>query len=117
MEGLLSEVDLAALKGPLADYVAAMAREAVKASAEGWVEDDLAFCESWAFDLASITVSVAVWQGREDLMVPSSRGQWLATHAPVARPHLLQGVGHLSLVARIDEVLEDLLKHRRPQPV
>ena len=115
MGGLLSEPDLAALKGPLADYIAALAREAVRVGAEGWVEDDLAFCEPWAFDLASITVPVAVWQGGEDLMVPLGHGQWLAAHVPGARPHLLQGVGHVSLVARLNEVLEDLVHHRGVQ--
>ncbi|MGN6751088.1 MAG: alpha/beta fold hydrolase [Intrasporangium sp.] len=111
--GLLSEPDLAALRGPLADYIAALAREAVRVSAEGWVEDDLAFCDPWGFDPASITVPVAVWQGRKDLMVPSSHGEWLAAHVPGARPHLLDGVGHVSLVARIGEVLDDLAEHRR----
>lgn len=112
MGGLLSGPDLAALTGPLADYIAAMAREAVKAGVEGWVEDDLAFCQPWAFDLAATTVPVAVWQGYEDLMVPSSHGEWLAAHVPGARPHLLPGVGHVSLVARLDEVLEDLVENR-----
>jgi pimeloyl-ACP methyl ester carboxylesterase len=113
MGGLLSEPDLAALKGPLADYIAAMARESVRVSAEGWVEDDLALCEPWGFDLRSITVPVAVWQGSKDLMVPFSHGTWLAAHIPGVRPHLLDGVGHISLVARFAEVLSDLVEHRR----
>ncbi len=113
MGGLLSEPDLAALEGPLADYVAAMAREAVRVGVDGWVEDDLAFCAPWAVDLDSVTVPVAVWQGGEDLMVPASHGEWLAAHVPGARPHLLEGVGHVSLVARLDEVLDDLVAHRR----
>jgi pimeloyl-ACP methyl ester carboxylesterase len=112
MGGLLSEPDLAALEGPLADYIAALAREAVRVGVDGWVEDDLAFCAPWAFDLASIRVPVAVWQGGEDLMVPLSHGEWLAAHVPGARAHLLPGVGHVSLVARLDEVLEDLVRHR-----
>ena len=111
--GLLSEPDLAALQGPLADYIAAMAREAVRVGVEGWVEDDLAFCEPWAVDLASITTPVAIWQGSEDLMVPSAHGEWLAANVRGARPHLLQGVGHVSLVASLDDVLEDLVQHRR----
>lgn len=111
--GLLGAPDLAALKGPLADYIAALAREAVRVGVDGWVEDDLAFCAPWAFDLASITVPVAIWQGSEDLMVPGSHGEWLARHVPGARPHVLEGVGHVSLVAGVDEVLEDLARHRR----
>jgi pimeloyl-ACP methyl ester carboxylesterase len=112
MGGLLSEPDLAALQGPLADYVAATGREAVRVGVDGWVDDDLAFCAPWAFEPAAITVPVAVWQGGEDLMVPLSHGAWLAAHVPGARPHLLAGVGHVSLVARLDEVLEDLVAHR-----
>ncbi|MFM6847618.1 MAG: alpha/beta fold hydrolase [Terrabacter sp.] len=112
LAGLLSESDRRALEGPLADYVAASGREAVRVGPEGWVEDDLAFCRDWGFDPASVTVPVAVWQGREDLMVPASHGEWLATHVPGARPHLLDGVGHVSLVARVGEVLEDLADHR-----
>jgi pimeloyl-ACP methyl ester carboxylesterase len=110
--GLLSEPDLAALRGPLADYVAASAREAVRVGTEGWVEDDLAFCGPWAFELASIRVPVAIWQGGEDLMVPSSHGEWLAARVPGARPHLLDGVGHVSLVAMQHVMIEDLVHHR-----
>lgn len=113
MAGLLSGPDIAALKGPLADYIAAMARESVRVSAEGWVEDDLALCEPWGFDLDSITVPVAIWQGREDLMVPFAHGQWLAGHVPGARPHLIEGVGHISLVASLPEILADLFEHRQ----
>ena len=111
--GLLGAPDLAALTGPLAEYIAALAREAVRVGVDGWVDDDLAFCEPWGFDLASITVPVAIWQGSEDLMVPRSHGEWLAGHVPGARPHLLEGVGHVSLVAGLDEVLEDLVRYRR----
>ena len=114
LRSLLSASDLQALEGPLAEYVAASGREAVRVGPEGWLEDDLAFCRDWGFDLGSVTVPVAVWQGREDLMVPASHGEWLAAHVPGARPHLLEGVGHVALVARVGEILEDLVQHRRP---
>lgn len=114
--GLLSASDLRALEGPLADYVAASGREAVRVGPQGWVEDDLAFCDDWGFDVASLSVPVAVWQGREDLMVPAAHGEWLVAHVPGARSHLLEGVGHVSLVARVGEVLEDLVDHRRALP-
>ena len=74
----------------------------------GWRDDGLALVGDWGFDLADITVPVSVWQGREDAMVPPSHGDWLAANVPTARPHLLDGVGHLSLCARFDDVLADL---------
>jgi pimeloyl-ACP methyl ester carboxylesterase len=113
MGDLLSEPDRVALEGPLADYLAAGTRESVRVSVEGWAEDDLAFCHPWGFDLGSITRPVAIWQGSEDLMVPFAHGRWLASHVPGARAHLIEGVGHISLVARLPEILEDLAEHRR----
>ena len=55
-----------------------------------------------------ISVPVAIWQGRQDAMVPFAHGEWLAAHVPGAEAHLLDDEGHVSLVHRLDEVLADL---------
>ena len=70
--------------------------------------DGLAAVAPWGFDVGSITVPVAVWQGREDAMVPFAHGEWLATHVKGATPHLFDDEGHLSLFAKLDEILADL---------
>ena len=57
-----------------------------------------------------IAVPVRIWHGREDRTVPVTHGEWLAAHVPGARAHLLEDEGHLSLVARLDRVLDDLLE-------
>ena len=62
----------------------------------------------WGFDLASVDVPVAVWQGRLDAMVPFGHGQWLAEHVPGARPRLFDDEGHLTLVRQLDRILGDL---------
>ena len=106
--GLVSPVDKAYATGEFAERVLASFRRACLSGVEGWAEDDLAFTRDWGFDLASIKVPVSVWQGREDRMVPFSHGQWLAANVPGATAHLYDDEGHLSLWARIGDILDDL---------
>jgi pimeloyl-ACP methyl ester carboxylesterase len=107
---LVSAVDAAALTGDFADYVAASSRHAVANGIWGWFDDDLAFTRPWGFDLDSIGVPVAVWQGGQDRMVPFAHGRWLAAHLPTARARLLPEQGHLSIaVDKFGEVIGDLV--------
>jgi len=108
--GLVTAVDAAALTGDYAAWLAAALRHAVAQGVVGWREDGLALVRPWGFDLASIKVPVSVWQGDQDAMVPFAHGEWLAENVPGARPHLLEGEGHLSLNIRLDEILSDLKK-------
>jgi pimeloyl-ACP methyl ester carboxylesterase len=110
LAGLLSDVDKAALTGVLADELALALRRAVEVDIAGWRDDDLAFASPWGFDLSAITGPVAVWQGRQDRMVPYEHGAWLAAEIPTAEAHLLEDEGHVSLAARIDDVLADLVR-------
>lgn len=106
--GLIDEVDAAALTGELADYVAATFRHSAAQGPVGLLEDTLQVARPWGFDVADLTVPVAVWQGAHDKMVPFDHGRWLASAIPGARAHLYDDEGHLSLVAKIDEILADL---------
>jgi pimeloyl-ACP methyl ester carboxylesterase len=107
--GLVSEVDKRALTGDYAEIMAARIRRAVSAGIAGWRDDDLAFTRAWGFDLNTIHVPVAIWQGDEDRMVPFAHGKWLAANIPGARARLLPGDGHLSLVGHLERVLDELL--------
>jgi pimeloyl-ACP methyl ester carboxylesterase len=102
---LLSAVDQAALRGGLANYLAASCRAAVSRGYDGWRDDDLAFLAGWGIDLASIRVPVAVWQGDQDRMVPRDHGRWLGEHVAGATTHLVPGEGHLSLMNNIDTIV------------
>jgi pimeloyl-ACP methyl ester carboxylesterase len=110
--GLVSAVDSAATTAEFADYLAALFRAAVRGGIAGWRDDDLAFVTSWGCDLGAATgqVPVAIWQGDQDRMVPASHGEWLAAHVAGARPRLLPGHGHLTLIkTAFGEILDDLI--------
>jgi pimeloyl-ACP methyl ester carboxylesterase len=107
--GLVPAVDKAHVTGEFAQHLHASLGRAISPGIEGWAEDDLAFVRPWGFALEDITeVPVAVWQGKQDLMVPITHGLHLADRIPTARPHLYDDEGHLSLTARIDDILADL---------
>src|SRR5204862_6475836 len=63
---LVSEVDRQALTGDYADHVATSFHKALAQGIWGWFDDDIAFVRAWGFELGSISVPVAIWQGAQD---------------------------------------------------
>lgn len=107
---LVPDVDIAALNGLYGDYMAESYRVSVSAGIDGWRDDDLAFVHDWGVSLDT-DVSVSLWQGDKDRMVPHSHGEWLAAHIPGSRLHRRPGEGHISLfVNEFDDIVADLVK-------
>jgi pimeloyl-ACP methyl ester carboxylesterase len=107
---LVSPVDVAALTGEFAAYVAASFRQALANGIWGWFDDDLAFTRPWRFDLDGIGVPVVVWQGGQDRMVPFAHGRWLAARLTSAKAKLLPEEGHLSIaVDKFGEIIGELV--------
>jgi pimeloyl-ACP methyl ester carboxylesterase len=107
---LVDEVDRAGATGPVAAYLAALFREALREGYWGWFDDDMAFTKPWGFDLASIRRPVHVWQGAHDRMVPYGHGEWLAAHVGGACAHLHAEHGHITLaVDSIAEIVDALI--------
>jgi pimeloyl-ACP methyl ester carboxylesterase len=108
---LIDDVDRDALdESPMASWLAAAMRDAIRLGVWGWGDDDLAFTQPWGFDLARIPGRVHIWQGAHDRMVPFDHGRWLAGHTGGACEHLDPAQGHLSLVVdRFGDVLDELL--------
>jgi pimeloyl-ACP methyl ester carboxylesterase len=114
--GLLSDTDKAALTAEFADHLAASLRAAVSPGIDGWRDDDLAFTRDWGLSLDALghATPVAIWQGDQDRMVPQTHGAWLAANIQLARARFRPGEGHLSLINRIGEILDDLMTLARP---
>jgi pimeloyl-ACP methyl ester carboxylesterase len=106
---LAPPVDRAALTGEMAEVLAASFRHAGAQGIVGWRDDDLTHLRPWGFRVGDIAVPVAVWQGREDRMVPFAHAEWLAANVGSAQAHLVEGEGHISLLGRLDLILDDLL--------
>jgi pimeloyl-ACP methyl ester carboxylesterase len=101
----LSTKDLEALRqGQLRAVMATSVKEAIGRSVDGAVDDDLAFARPWGFDVAGITVPVAVWYGPHDTLVPTGHGEWLARTIPGAEVVVLDG-GHFAVYERLPELL------------
>jgi pimeloyl-ACP methyl ester carboxylesterase len=97
LRSLLSPPDVAVVTSWLAEELIASTGEGIRASRDGWLDDDLAFTQPWGFELSSISVPLQLWQGRQDLMVPPAHGEWLAAHIPGVDARLSDEDGHLSL--------------------
>lgn len=108
MGDLVTAVDREAMTPEFADWLSRTFHHAGAQGVVGVRDDGLAAVAPWGYDLTDIRVPVAIWQGRQDAMVPFAHGEWLVAAVPTARPHLLDGEGHFSLVNRLDEVLGDL---------
>ena len=106
--GLVTPVDKAALDAPFCDWLSRTFNHAAAQGVVGTRDDGLAAVAPWGYALADIRVPVAIWQGRQDAMVPYEHGVWLSEHVPNAEGHLLEGEGHLSLVTQLDRILADL---------
>ncbi len=109
-ETLLSPVDRQALTPALTQFLYESTQLGLGPSADGWWDDDVAFLESWGFELEQIRTPVLLLHGRQDQFVPFAHGQWLSRHIPGVKARLLAGDGHLTLVDQhLEEVHEWLL--------
>jgi pimeloyl-ACP methyl ester carboxylesterase len=105
--GLVGEVDRAVINGRFADDLAATMRHALAPGYYGWVDDDLAFVKAWDVPFESVTCPVQIWQGDQDLMVPSAHSHWLDDKIATGHLNFVAGHGHLSLIEEYRDSILD----------
>ena len=80
--------------------------EALRTSAHGWIDDDLALHRPWGFDPAAVSAPVLLWHGANDNLSPVSHAKWLAERIPGAAVVVQAGAAHFGAL----DVLPDILR-------
>ena len=76
----------------------------------GYVDDRLADATGWtSFDVANITCPVTVLHGGSDGLVPVANARYTAAIVPGANLHVVEHLGHVSILSEIVEVTKDVL--------
>jgi pimeloyl-ACP methyl ester carboxylesterase len=84
--------------------------EALRDSADGWIDDSLAFCSPWGFDPADVKVPVLVWHGQDDVFSPVAHSRWLADRIPNAKMLIQPGAAHFAAFEAMPDVLAWLVR-------
>lgn len=84
--------------------------EALRQSAAGWIDDALAFCAPWGFNLSDIRVPVLLWHGESDVFSPVAHARWLARRIPHAELWAAPGAAHFSALEVVPDVLSWLIR-------
>jgi pimeloyl-ACP methyl ester carboxylesterase len=110
LAGELAEPDRAVLDTTGRAVLAAFV-EALRPGPAGTLEDYRLWAAPWGLDWSAVTVAVHVFQGDADRMVPLHHAEDLVARLPagLGRLHRLAGEGHLSIVARVGEILDVLV--------
>jgi pimeloyl-ACP methyl ester carboxylesterase len=111
-EPLFTPADHAALAGPWS-WLHTVVEQAMDGGLGGMVDDDLACVAPWGFDPGPVRPPVLFVHGRQDRMVPSAHGRWLARQTPSAELWLRPDDGHVSVLHAGDAALGWLWEHAR----
>lgn len=72
--------------------------EALTGGIDGIVHEATLYYRDWGYALADITAPVDVWHGRADRQAAPSWAQKLAAALPQATLHMIDGLGHFSVL-------------------
>jgi pimeloyl-ACP methyl ester carboxylesterase len=79
--------------------------DALRDSADGWIDDVLALSRPWGFDLSDIEAPVRLWTGSDDVFSPPDHSYWLAKRIMTAEFEVAPGMAHFGAVEILPETL------------
>ncbi|MGK3936954.1 alpha/beta hydrolase [Streptomyces caeruleatus] len=79
--------------------------EGLRRSADGWVDDVMAFSTGWGFDLADITAPVVLWHGAEDIFAPVEHTRWLGRNIPGALVEVEPDAAHFGALRVMTRII------------
>jgi pimeloyl-ACP methyl ester carboxylesterase len=79
--------------------------EGLRHSADGWIDDVLAFRRPWGFNLADISAPTLLWHGADDRFSPVGHTRWLADRIPHAKALVEEGASHFSAMEVLPRIL------------
>jgi pimeloyl-ACP methyl ester carboxylesterase len=84
--------------------------EALRGTADGWIDDALAFCAPWGFRPSDITVPVLLWHGAQDVFSPVAHTLWLSEQIPGAITTIWPDRAHFDALMVVPDVLAWLIR-------
>lgn len=85
-------------------------QEALRTSPYGWIDDALALCRPWGFELSAIRAPVLLWHGKKDVFSPASHSCWLAGRIPRVTTVLDPAAAHFAALQALPAVLTWILE-------
>jgi pimeloyl-ACP methyl ester carboxylesterase len=106
LSGKVAGPDKIALKNKeLIQVLSASFREAFRSSLRWPATDVVLYSRPWGFSLEDIKITVHLWHGEKDRIVPPEMGRYLARSIPDCRATFFPDEGHFSIILnRIEEI-------------
>ncbi|MER5461849.1 MULTISPECIES: alpha/beta hydrolase [unclassified Streptomyces] len=79
--------------------------EGLRSSADGWIDDVMAFSTDWEFRPEDISAPVLLWHGEDDVFAPVQHTRWLAERIPGAQLVVERGAAHFAALRVLTRVL------------
>lgn len=93
---------------PLLTLFVKVFREATSGGVSGLVDEYRRYFGPWGFDLGNVQQPVTIWQGGEDIVLPTQCARQLDDQLPNSTLKVVPQTGHLLPLVVVDQILTDL---------
>jgi pimeloyl-ACP methyl ester carboxylesterase len=99
------------------EIIARIHAEALRDSANGWIDDVIALSRPWGFELSDITVPVKLWTGSEDVFSPAEHTYWLAKRIANSVLEVEEGKAHFRAMEVLPRILAWVAENAGVEPM